>query len=175
MQEHFIGYPEEFNEWPLGEAAYTLARTQVSNGVASRMVFHQFDFVDGTAELNVRGRDKLAEVAAALPTNFFPVVVERTTKDYGKTPKELADLDQSRRKVLLAALGGGSFPVPAERVVIGPPISYGMTGVEAERIFLYRQLPSISSGGAIGGATGSPAGFDAGGLTGSAVAGGGGR
>ena len=107
MQEHFLGYPEEFNEWPLGEAMYTLHRTQVANGLAARMVFYHYDFVDGTSQLNVRGRDKLAEVAATLPTSFFPVVVERTTKDYGVSPSKLAALDQSRRSVLLAELGRG--------------------------------------------------------------------
>ena len=68
LQEHFLGYAEEFNEWPLGEALYAHARTQAANGLAARMVFYHYDFVDGTSQLNVRGRDKLAAVAATLPT-----------------------------------------------------------------------------------------------------------
>src|SRR5262245_28757038 len=35
LQEHFLGYAEEFNEWPLGESAYAHARTQVANGQAA--------------------------------------------------------------------------------------------------------------------------------------------
>ena len=124
LQEHFLGYAEEFNEWPLGESVYAHARTQVANGLAARMVFYHYDFVDGTSQLNLRGRDKLAAVAATLPTTFFPVVVERTPTEPG--------LDQSRRLTLLTQLAQGSFPVPAERVVIGPRIANGMTGVEAE-------------------------------------------
>ena len=123
LQEHFLGYAEEFNEWPLGEAAYAHARTQVANGLAARMVFYHYDFVDGTSQLNLRGCDKLAAVAATLPTTFFPVVVERTPTEPG--------LDQSRRLTLLTQLAQGSFPVPAERVVIGPRIANGMTGFEA--------------------------------------------
>jgi hypothetical protein len=165
LQEHFLGYAEEFNEWPLGEAAYAHARTQAANGLAARMVFYHYDFVDGSSKLNLRGRDKLAEVAATLPTTFFPVVVERTPNQ--------PDLDQSRKSVLLAELGRGSFPVPSERVLIGPSIANGMTGFESLLIY-GRQLSNLSSGGAIGssgaaGFVGGGLGFDAGGLSGSAV------
>ena len=167
LQEHFLGYAEEFNEWPLGEAAYAHARTQVANGLAARMVFHHCDFVDGTSQLNLRGCDKLAAVAATLPTTFFPVVVERTPTEPG--------LDQSRRLTLLTQLAQGTFPVPAERVVIGPRIANGMTGVESLVIY-QRQLGNLGSGGSIGGGAaggfvGGGQGFDAGGLSGSAVGG----
>ena len=104
LQEHFLGYAEEFNEWPLGESAYAHARTQVANGLAARMVFYHYDFVDGTSQLNLRGCDKLAAVAATLPTTFFPVVVERTPTEPG--------LDQSRRLTLLTQLAQGPSPCP---------------------------------------------------------------
>ena len=164
LEEHFLGYADEFNEWPLGESVYAHARTQVANGLGARMVFYHYDFVDGTSQLNLRGCDKLAAVAATLPTTFFPVVVERTPTEPG--------LDQSRRLTLLTQLAQGSFPVPAERVVIGPRNANGMTGVEAIRIY-GRQLGNLSSGGwlgerAAGGFVGGSQGFDAGGLSGSA-------
>ena len=76
--------------------------------------------------------------------------------------------------MLLAQLAQGTFPVPAERVVIGPSIAYGMTGFEAVNVIYPRQLSNLGSGGSIGeppGVTGA-AGFDAGGLSGSAVSGG---
>src|SRR3954470_21822824 len=120
-QEKCLGYPEEFNEWPLGRAVYAHAGTQVTNGAAARMFFYDYDFVDGTAELNLRGCDKLAAIGAQLPTNFFPVVIERPPK----TPA----LDQTRRLPILARLAGGPFPVPAERVLIGPPLATGRMGI----------------------------------------------
>jgi hypothetical protein len=131
------------------------------------MVFNHYDFVDGSSQLNPRGRDKLAAVAATLPTSFFPIVVERTPKEPG--------LDQSRKIVLLAELARGSFPVPAERVLIGPSIANGMSGFESVLIY-GRQVQNLASGGAIGGGgstgfVGGGLGFDAGGLSGSAVAG----
>jgi hypothetical protein len=168
LQEHFIGYPEEFNEWPLGQAAYALAGTQVANGQAARMVFYHYDFVEGTSQLNLRGRDKLARVASVVPSTFYPVVVERTPKEPG--------LDVSRRSTLVAELGKGSFPLPPERIVIGPSIAYGMTGFEALLIY-GNQLQNLSSGGGIAGAStagfvGGGLGFTAGGLSGAAFGGG---
>jgi hypothetical protein len=167
MQEHFLGYAEEFNEWPLGESVYAHARTQVANGQAARMVFHYYDFVDGSSQLNTRGRDKLATVAATLPTNFFPIVVERTPREPG--------LDQSRKSVLLAELARGSFPVPAERVLIGPSIANGMTGFESLLIY-GNQVQNLASGGSIGlagaaGFIGGGLGFDPAGLSGASVGG----
>jgi hypothetical protein len=174
FQEHFAGYVEEFNEWPLGEALYAHARTQAANGLAARMVFYQCDFEDGAAQLNPRGRDKLATVAAALPTTFFPVVVERApTIPGGLDPTQSARLDQQRRTALLSQLAQANFPVPAERVVIGPSIAYGMNGFEAVNIIYPRQLGNLASGGSLGAAAAGAAGFDASGLSGSAVGGGG--
>ncbi len=169
LQDRFLGFAEEFNEWPLGESAYAHARSQVANGQAARMVFYHYDFVDDTPQLNTRGRDKLAAVAAALPTNFLPIVVERTPREPG--------LDDSRKSVLLAELGRGAFPVPAERILIGPGIAHGMTGFEAYYAIYPGQISNLSSGGAIGGAgaTGFVGGgldFNAGGLSGGAVGGG---
>ena len=63
----------------------------------------------------------------------------------------------------------GTFPVPAERVVIGPSIAYGMTGVEVGRLIYPRQLSNLGSGGCGRSRSAGAAGFDAGGLSGSAV------
>ena len=168
LQENFMGYAEEFNEWPLGYALYAHGTTQVANAQAARMVFYHYDFVDGTAQLNARGRDKLVKVGTYLPTNFSPVVVERTLKEPG--------LDESRRLTLVGMFGRGTFPIPAERVVIGPPIADGLSGIEENAIF-GNQLQGIASGGAIGGGVsgigsfvGGGGGLDAGGLSGGVTA-----
>ena len=163
-----MGYAEEFNEWPLGYALYAHATTQVANGQAARMVFYHYDFVDGTSELNARGRDKLVKVGTYLPTNFSPVVVERTLKEPG--------LDEKRRLTLVAMFGRGTFPIPAERVVIGPSLADGLSGIEENAIF-GNQLRGIASGGAIGGGVsgignfvGGGGALDGGGLSGGVIA-----
>ncbi len=168
LQDNFMGYAEEFNEWPLGYALYAHGTTQVANGQAARMVFYHYDFVDGTAQLNARGRDKLVKVGTYLPTNFSPVVVERTLKE--------PSLDESRRLTLVGLFGRGTFPIPAERVVIGPPIADGLSGQE-EGLIYGNQLRGIASGGAIGGGVsgignfvGGAGALDSGGLSGSVVA-----
>ena len=112
-------------------------------------------------------------IAATLPATFLPVVVERASAAPGPNQsRRSALLDQSRRSALVALLGQGSFPVPPERVVIGPRIANGMTGVESTLIY-GRQLSNLSSGGSGGSAgAGAASGLDGGGLSGSAVSGG---
>jgi hypothetical protein len=164
LQQCAFGFPEEFNEWPLGSSLYAHGRTQVANGNAARMVFYHYDFDDGSPQLNLRGRDKLAKLARLLPMTFYSIVIERTPREPG--------LDGQRRSLLLAELSAGPFCVPAERVVIGPPISAGLTGVEA--IVVYgSQLGALQQGvaGGVGGYSGTP-GIGGGGLSGSAVFGG---
>jgi hypothetical protein len=161
LQDCALGYPEEFNEWPLGSSLYAHGRTQVANGNAARMVFYHYDFVEGSPQLNVRGRDKLARLAKVLPTSFCPVVIERSPETPG--------LDEARRGTVLAGIAESPFPVPAERVVIGPPIAAGMAGFES--IIVYgSQLGALQAGAAagVGGYAGSQ-GFSSGGLSSGAV------
>jgi hypothetical protein len=134
----------------------------VANGNAARMVFYNYDFLEGSNKLNIRGHDKLVKISRMLPTNFFPIVVERTPSN--------PELAEQRRAGLLAELVNSRFPVPPERVVIGPPIAAGLAGFEG--VFVYgNQLRALASEGAsgVGGYTAS-GGLDAGGLSGSAVA-----
>jgi hypothetical protein len=125
------------------------------------MVFYRYDFEDGSPQLNVRGRDKLARVACLLPSTFYPVVIERTPLTPG--------LAEARRSYLLSELSTPRFNVPPERVLIGPPISAGLSGVESILVYS-NQLSTLAARGAagVGGYAGS-SGLNAGGLSGSAV------
>lgn len=160
-QEKWLGYPEEFNEWPLGYALYGNMIPQVANAAAVRMAFYDYDFVPGTAQLTVRGRDKLVAIAAALPTSFAPVHIERTPYEPG--------LAERRQAAIVEELAAGRFPVPPERVVIGPRPTQGLRGEEA--VFINtNQLNQTQQGGAIEGGGGA-GGFDASGLTAPAIGG----
>jgi hypothetical protein len=160
FQESFSGIPEEFNEWPLGQALYGLNRTAVANGAAARMVFHQNDFVGDTAELNYRGRDKLSAAAARLPACFAPVLIERTPRTPG--------VDEARRLAILGSLAEGPFPVPPERVIIGPAIARGL-GAQEALIAHDGRKSRFAAGGADVTGTGTPGGaLDGSGLSGGA-------
>jgi hypothetical protein len=98
--------------------------TEVANGTAVRMTLYHYDFVDGSNELNLHGRDQLAKIAALLPHNFFPIVIERTP--------EAPTLAEGRRLAILNELAHGPFSIPPERVVIGPSLGDDLRGVEAE-------------------------------------------
>ena len=104
LEEKLLGFREEFNEWPLGASLYANCQAEVANGDAATMTFYHYDFVDGTARLNLEGMDKLQEIKAMLPTNFAPVVVERTPAR--------PNLAEARRAMLLAELSRSEFPVP---------------------------------------------------------------
>jgi hypothetical protein len=155
MQEKVLGYPEEFNEWPLGRSLYAMGRTEVANGAAARLILNHYDFVGQTTELNQRGRDKLAAIAARLPATFDPVIVERTPW--------APQLGEMRRSAIVGQLAQGSFAVPPERVVVGPAIAVGLRGVEAQVVNANRfyQFAGSNGGGSVAGS-----GLDAAGISG---------
>lgn len=123
-QSVFWGFPSQFQRPPLGYFLRAHGETEVANGTAVRMTLYHYDFVDGSGALNLHGRDQLAKIAAMLPHNFFPIVIERTPGAPG--------LAESRRLAVLHELAAGPFPIPAERVVIGPSLGDDLRGVEAE-------------------------------------------
>jgi hypothetical protein len=155
-----LGFESEFEPQPLGASVQATYRTHVANGVAARMVLYHYDFVENTAALNIRGQDHIAEIAAMLPHYGFAVIIERTPSQ--------PELAEARRLAVLTQLGRAGIAIPAERVVIGPPIANGLRGGEAEIIhqnFLNqtreRGLVTGAASGFVGAAT-SPSGTGAG-------------
>jgi hypothetical protein len=149
----FIGYPEEFVPRPLGASVYDFGNTMVANGDAGRMVFYHYDFVDGSDQLNLRGKDHAGQVACLLHANLWPVLVERTPCTPG--------LDESRRLAVLNELAHCGVVLPDDRVVVGKPAAPGLRGIEAEIIFRNLLQQTLSggtarpgSGGAVGVAVG---------------------
>src|SRR5262249_56057796 len=112
-QAHLFGWPSEFKRPPLGQSVYDNYQVQVANGDAARMVLYDYDFVGCGAHLNLKGKDRLGQIAAMLPSNFFPIVIERT-------PANPA-LAEARRLEVLSLLAQGPFPIPPERLGIPPP------------------------------------------------------
>ena len=161
LHDCFLGYRDQYEAPLLGYYLYLHGHTQVANGDAARMVLYHYDFVEGSDQLNPRGKYQLAKIAALLPQIFNPIIIEATADAPG--------MDEARRVAVVRELAKGPFPVPAERVVVGRPISVPLRGVEAERIYHNLLLNTESQGvrGTGGGIT--AAGGAATGTTGSGV------
>jgi hypothetical protein len=157
---HTANWPDT----PLGYSVALHSETQIANAAASRMILHDYDFVPGTSALNDRGKDRVLRIAALLPHNRFPVVVERLP--YAPALAEV------RRRTVLAGLAAASGGVAPERVVVGRPASVPLQGPEAELIYM-NLLRLAESAGTVPGtgvrndpATGIPGGAGGGTSTG---------
>src|SRR5262249_28060315 len=137
------------------------------NSEAAAMVLYQCDFLDGTNTLNLHGRDQLTRIACMIAGNNCPIVIERTPEAPG--------LAEARRTAVLNILAMNNVPVPPERVLIGPAIALGMSGVDAQILYgtslrnLREQgapLPVPSSGSGVGYSGGGGGGMGGGGLGG---------
>lgn len=135
-------HPADWPEPPPGTSVALHAETQIANAAAGRMVLHDYDFVPGSAELNDRGRDRVLRIAALLPHNRFPVVVERLPHAPG--------LSEERRGTAVAVLTAVAGRFHPERVVVGPPVSAPLQGPEAERVY-YNLLQLTESAGTVPG------------------------
>jgi hypothetical protein len=168
MQSHLWGFPSQFQTPPLGYFMYQHGQTEVANGIATLMVLYHYDFVDGCDKLNLHGRDQLAKIAAMLPKTFFPIVIERTPEAPG--------LAECRRLAVLNELAHGPFPIPPQRVVIGPSLGDDLRGVEAALVnqnimmqTMVRGMGVVTGGGMASGMAGmgggmSPMGGGVGGM-----------
>jgi hypothetical protein len=146
---------------PLGQSVYQTMTNQIDAGVAARMILNDFDFEPNSANLNFRGREKLPQLAAlALRYPYF-ITVERTNYD-----PALADW---RRQAVVKELARLPIPIAADRVVVGTPLTPGLSGVEAQLLYQSLLNQTRSGGTNLGtGQTGStPSGSTTDGTTGS--------
>jgi hypothetical protein len=135
---------------PLGAIMHEHFQTQVNNGIAARMVLFDYDFVCGGEMLNVRGLDHLQHISHFFGSYPYPLVIERTPY----TPA----LAEARRQMVLHLLGEQGVALPPARVVIGPPLSFPLRGVEAEIIYNNLLLQTRSRGLIIQGPGGTTGG-----------------
>lgn len=141
------GYPEEFQEPPLGRFVVAHMNRQVVKGEAARMVLYNYDFVPGeedgehSAVLNRQGERQLRKIAVMMQYNPAPLVIQHS-EDPG--------LDQERRTAIIEQLAQLGSEVSPDRVVIADPTAIGLPGPVAIDIYgKYRGSigaePSISS------------------------------
>lgn len=111
---------------PLGASLHALAERQIASGEAASLVLYRYDFETG-AELNAAGQDRLARIVERLPRSLAPLLIEPTPGD--------PQLAERRREAILQALQKSSFPVPAERVLVGAPVAGGLAGLQSRSIY----------------------------------------
>lgn len=147
LQRSHWGYADLFREKPLGACLRAHVNTQITNGMASRMVLYRYDFHDGilheASKLNQHGRKRLGEMVRMLQWSVYPVVVEHT-------PAE-PELAEARRSHVLTSLEKLGFPVPADWVIVGESEAAGLSGEEA--VVVHRKMISSRSGQQRQGAT----------------------
>ncbi len=146
LQASHWGYPEEFQEAPLGYYVYANMNVQVTKGLAAQMVMYHYDFIPEDDKLTHRGHQQLRKLARGLVRDFYPLIIEQTP---GRR-----ELDEARRRYVLAELERMHMPVPGEWVRVGLPSVEGMRGEEAQLIDL-NLLRQTQAGGA-GAGFGSP-------------------
>lgn len=147
---------------PLGYILNEHVSTQISNGEAARMVLYHYDFIDGTARLNVRGKRRLAEIAERIPRNFHPVIIQQTVVRPSGNPQRdeklesaADELDQKRKQTVVAALREMTIPVPEQRVRVGIPPSTGLRADEEQAKRVYESL-LVPDGGVGASPAGTP-------------------
>jgi hypothetical protein len=102
------------------------------------MVLYQYDFVPCEGRLSVRGRMQLWKIAERAAHNPFPIIIEASRDD--------SALDAARHAAVVAELAGLPCPVAAERVFIGPSLTRGLDGLDAE--IIHQNLLNQTRGGA---------------------------
>lgn len=148
---------------PLGSSVNPLLEMQELQGEANDFVVYQHEFIKDTAELNPDGFAHLQQIAARASQTSFPIIVEMSEPTMSSGQPGFAgcsSLDQMRRERVAASLTLMGAPVAAQRVVVGPPLSAGLTFGEAEGA--YRSALGSQSGiggGSRGGQSARGGGF----------------
>jgi hypothetical protein len=150
FHDHAVGKLDQFGAPPLGQTIFAHFQTHVVNGQAARMVLYHYDFQPGGSALNLRGKDRLAKIAARFVPDGHPIIIERILDN--------PVLGEARREAVLKELGQLQIPVSPDAVVVGAPPAIGLHGVEAELIYL-NQLSQTQAGPSNCGNMGGPSGI----------------
>lgn len=149
----------------LGASIDELNRVQEENAEAAKYVIYQHEFEPNFVKeanqydgwrLNEDGEDHVKQIAAnLLRGDDLPVVVERSRTSVDPRTNYLypvhlnEDLDEKRRRVIVASLSALGVQDADSRVVVAPAFSEGLTSGEAAAAY-QRSTYSGSRGGGMG-------------------------
>jgi len=131
-------------------------------------VVARHEWFSGQDQLGPEGREHVGALAEAVAYNDHPVVLESEPvallgdETYDEALARTAQLNESRRQSVVAALAASGVPDAPERVILTPVERVGVRGAEAPRI--YNQM--INGFGGFGGGRGNQLGNRGGGFGG---------
>jgi hypothetical protein len=153
MQFTHWGYPEYFEETPLGTSVGCHKLVQISKGWAARSVLYRYDFREREAILNTQGERRLRQLTTAYSYwMHHPLIIEATP--------EQPHLANARRDHIAQLLQDHGLSAQVE---VGVPDGFMPTGEEA-LLMNQNLLQQIrSGGGTLGLGAGAGGGMDTGG------------
>ena len=151
---------------PMGALSDPFWQKQEENAEASDFVIHEHEFVENTVRLNRAGEEHVMSIASRAAGTPFPIIVQTSSMsppDYDENAAAVhgnVALDVSRRELVVQALKRFGLEDAEDRVVVGPALTPGFEGFEAERA-IRRGFSSQNRNG-FGGGFGGFGGFGGG-------------
>jgi hypothetical protein len=141
MQASHWGYPEYFEEPPLGAAVYAVRDQQITRGIRDQLFLHHFDFYpDDTAQadlLTPYGERRLRELVRKAMACGLPLRIE--------TAVGQPELDRARQLSVIEYCETQGLEIPADLILVG--VQYrGIPAAEAVEIYR-NQIKQTQSGG----------------------------
>ena len=131
LQYSHWGYPEEFEERPLGQCVCAHLKTQITNGLVGEMALYRYDFRNepdaDSSQLNRHGKRRLLEFVELFQCDIHPLVIESAEDD--------PQLDAARRAHVVAFLQEWMGEIPEQWVVVGRPTPRGLRYEEGVDVY----------------------------------------
>jgi hypothetical protein len=130
--------------FPLGQVTDAHWETQQTNAEAADFIFYDHEFEGATPRLTPAGKKHLLQVAVRLDHVPFPVVVEESPDH--RTP----ELDQLRRKAIVAQLHELGQDGIDGRAVVAPAFPAGINATEGEAAYYSSFHDNYGTNGGVG-------------------------
>lgn len=120
IKDKMIGYPEYFDQPPLGYSVRQNMGAQVARAELHSFTLYRTDFVSGTDQLTQTGAARLARMAGRWDYWNGPILVESDPSRPG--------LAEMRRDTILTSLQGSGLAIDPSRLVVGRSPYTGLRG-----------------------------------------------
>jgi hypothetical protein len=127
LQDGLIGYPEEFNEPPVGFFIHETYKVMSAKADPHRFTLYKTDFLPGTNLFSPVGATRFNLMAARVTRWPGAILIEWSPDEPG--------LAEARRAAVVSLFERAHIPVTADRVVIAPSPFPGLLGVDAANLY----------------------------------------